>query len=223
MSTEQLNGKIALVTGASRGIGRAIALALAEAGADVAANYQRNEVAAMEVCTRIQKMGQRTVPAQCDVARTLDVARMVEMVRRELGPITILVNNAGIGMVRTIDEITEKDWNEMLAVNLKASFLVTQGSVAGHACCRLGADHGPLLRGRPDGRGGRPPLRRLQGGDRGGERTDGDELDAVTAALVERWYLDGKGVLLGGEDGRSVTGKGKRPIREDSNGTAGNN
>jgi 3-oxoacyl-[acyl-carrier protein] reductase len=122
----ELTGRIALVTGASRGIGRAIAVALARTGADVAVNYHSDESAAREVCAQIRGIGRRALPVQGDVARASDVAHMVEMVRRELGPITILVNNAGIGMVRTIEDVTEKDWDEMLAVNLKAPFLVTQ-------------------------------------------------------------------------------------------------
>jgi len=125
----ELQGRIALVTGASRGIGRAIAVALASRGADVAVNYNRNESAGREVCAQIRGMGRRSVPVQGDVARATDVARMVEQVHRELGPITILVNNAGIGVLRTIDNITEQDWDEMLAVNLKAPFLVTQAVV----------------------------------------------------------------------------------------------
>lgn len=125
----ELEGRIALVTGASRGIGRAIAVALARTGADVAVNYHHNESAALGVCAQIQGMGRRAVPIQGDVALASNVSRIVEQVHRELGPITILVNNAGIGMVRTIENITEQDWDEMLAINLKAPFLVTQAVV----------------------------------------------------------------------------------------------
>lgn len=125
MSAE-LNNRITLVTGASRGIGRAIALELARAGADVAVNYRGSEEAALEVCARIREMGRRALPVQGDVARATDVTRMVATVRGELGPITVLVNNAGIAVVRTVDDITEGDWAEMLAVNLTSAFLVTQ-------------------------------------------------------------------------------------------------
>jgi 3-oxoacyl-[acyl-carrier protein] reductase len=124
--SNELNGRIALVTGASRGIGRAIAVALARAGVDVAVNYRNDESAAQDVCAQIRGMGQRALLAHGNVALTSDIAKMMEMVHRELGSITILVNNAGIGMPRTIDNITEKDWDEMLAINLKAPFLVTQ-------------------------------------------------------------------------------------------------
>ena len=136
--SKELEGRIALVTGASRGIGRAIAVALAQAGAAVAVNYHDNESAARDVCARIQEKGQWAVPVQGDVARASDVARLVEVVRRELGPITILVNNAGIGKARTIETITEEDWDEMLAINLKAPFLVTQAVLPDMRTARWG-------------------------------------------------------------------------------------
>jgi len=135
---DELNGRIALVTGASRGIGRAIAMALARTGADLAVNYHRNENAALDICAQIRGVGRRALPVQGDVARASDVDRMVEHIHRELGPITILVNNAGIGIVRTIEDITEKDWDETLAVNLKASFLVTQAVVPDMRTARWG-------------------------------------------------------------------------------------
>jgi 3-oxoacyl-[acyl-carrier protein] reductase len=126
MMSTGLNKKITLVTGASRGIGRAIALGLARAGADVAVNYRSSEGAAVEVCALLREMGCRALPVQGDVARAADVARMVTTVRQELGPVTLLVNNAGIAVVRTVDDITEGDWAEMLGVNLTSAFLVTQ-------------------------------------------------------------------------------------------------
>lgn len=137
MSAE-LNGRIALVSGASRGIGRAIAVALARKGADVAVSYRSNEQAAQEVCTRVRELGGRAAPVQGDVARASDVARMVDRVHRELGPITILVNNAGIGTMRTIEQITEQDWDEMLAINLKGPFLLIQAAVPDMRAARWG-------------------------------------------------------------------------------------
>lgn len=134
----ELEGRIALVTGASRGIGRAVAVALARTGADVAVNYHQNESDALEVCVQIRGMGRRAVPIQGDVALASNVSRIVEQVHRELGPITILVNNAGIGKVRTIDNITELDWDEMLEVNLKAPFLFTQAVVPDMRTARWG-------------------------------------------------------------------------------------
>lgn len=123
---ENLNGRTALVTGASRGIGRAIALALARRGAAVAVGYRGSEEAAREVCLQVAETGRQAIPVPGDVGSASDIARMVELTRRELGPVTILVNNAGLGTMRTIDEITEPDWDRMLAVNLKGPFLLTQ-------------------------------------------------------------------------------------------------
>jgi 3-oxoacyl-[acyl-carrier protein] reductase len=138
--TNELNNKVALVTGASRGIGRAIAIAvaLARAGADVAVNCHANEQAAQEVCAEIRAMGRRALAVPGDVARASGVKQMVEAIHRELGPITILVNNAGIGRMREIEEISEQDWDEMLAVNLKAPFLVTQAVVPDMRAARWG-------------------------------------------------------------------------------------
>jgi 3-oxoacyl-[acyl-carrier protein] reductase len=133
-----LAGRVALVTGASRGIGRAIALALAEAGADVAVNFRSSEGAAQEVSAQIRAMGRRALQVQGDVSRASEVERMVEKVHREMGLITILVNNAGIGAVRSVEEITEADWDEMLAVNLKAPFLVTQAVLPDMRASRWG-------------------------------------------------------------------------------------
>jgi len=123
---KELNGRIALVTGASRGIGRAIAVALGRLGADVAVNYRENESDARRVCDQLRDEGVRAFPVQGDVAQSADVDRMITRIRRELGPVTILVNNAGIGKVRTIEEMSRQDWDETLAINLTASFLVTQ-------------------------------------------------------------------------------------------------
>ncbi|MBJ6725541.1 3-oxoacyl-ACP reductase family protein [Geomesophilobacter sediminis] len=125
MQTE-LAGKVALVTGGSRGIGKAIALALAEAGADVALNYQNNDRMAEEVCGEIRNRGRRALAVKGDVAVAAEVTRMVEEVRQGLGPIGILVNNAGIGHIASIDTISEQEWDATLAVNLKGAFLVTQ-------------------------------------------------------------------------------------------------
>lgn len=138
MMSNDLDGRIALVTGASRGIGRAIAVALGRAGADVAVNYRSNEAAALEVCAQIRGAGRRAVAVQGDVARAADVAWVVAEVRRELGPVAILVNNAGIGTMRTIEDITEQDWDEMLAVNLTAPFLVTQAVLPDMRAARWG-------------------------------------------------------------------------------------
>ncbi|HMD38708.1 MAG TPA: 3-oxoacyl-ACP reductase family protein [Candidatus Acidoferrum sp.] len=121
-----LSGRIALVTGASRGIGKAIALALAEAGADVAVNYRAQAEAADAVCQSIKSMGRKSITVQADVSLSPDVDRLVTTVEKELGPVNILVNNAGIGKIIPTDQITEEIWNEYLRVNLTSVFLVTQ-------------------------------------------------------------------------------------------------
>ena len=123
---EDLADKVVLVTGASRGIGRAIAVALARAGADVAVNYRSREQAARETCGEIQNLGRRSVAVAADVSVAADVTRLVTTTETELGPVGILVNNAGVTRPQPIDGITEKDWDEILAVNLKSMFLVTQ-------------------------------------------------------------------------------------------------
>ena len=121
-----LTGKVALVTGASRGIGRAIAIALARVGADVGVNYRTHADEANQVCGEIQSVGRRTVAVSADVSISADVSRLVETVEQQLGHIAILVNNAGVTRPQPLEEITEHDWDEILAINLKSMFLVTQ-------------------------------------------------------------------------------------------------
>jgi 3-oxoacyl-[acyl-carrier protein] reductase len=124
--TNGLQKKVALVTGASRGMGRAIALALAEAGADVAVNYLSHEHEALDVTKAIEGFSRRSIAVQADVSRAAEVMRIVKTIEQNLGEIDILVNNAGIARSRTIDTITEQDWEEHLTTNLTASFLVAQ-------------------------------------------------------------------------------------------------
>jgi len=124
--TNVLQGKVALVTGASRGIGRAIALALAEAGADVAVNYVSHEHEALDVSKTIEGFDRRSVAVQADESQAAEVMRSVKTIEQDLGEIDILVNNAGIARSTTIDTITEQDWEEVLTTNLTASFLVAQ-------------------------------------------------------------------------------------------------
>jgi len=121
-----LEGQIALVTGASRGLGRAIAIALAEAGADVAINYRNAAKQAEEVKRAVEGAGRRSLTIQADVSKADEVERMVSNVEGELGAPTILVNNAGIARAQPIEQISEQDWDEILEVNLKSVFLVTQ-------------------------------------------------------------------------------------------------
>ncbi|HEY4174805.1 MAG TPA: SDR family NAD(P)-dependent oxidoreductase [Rhodopila sp.] len=121
-----LIGRTALVTGASRGIGAAIALALAEAGADVVVNYRERAAEADSVAAVIVAMGRRAMTVAADVSDGAAVARMIHQVTDRLGGVDILVNNAGIGLVRGIDDLTEADFDRTIAVNLKSVFLCTQ-------------------------------------------------------------------------------------------------
>ena len=127
----ELTGKVALVTGASRGIGRAVALALAAAGCDVAVNYHRAADEAEAVSAEIGKLGRRAVALQANVADASEVERLATVAEQVLGPIDILINNAGIGRRQPLEEITLSDWEEILRVNLTSSFLVTQAVLPG--------------------------------------------------------------------------------------------
>lgn len=129
--TIDFSGRAALVTGASRGIGRAIALALAEAGADVAVNYHARRSDAEDVTQQIRAMGRRAVTIAADVSSADAVAAMVQTAQSELGPIDFLVNNAGIGPAHGIDDLTEAMFDRTIAVNLKSAFLCTQAVVPG--------------------------------------------------------------------------------------------
>src|ERR1017187_762436 len=131
MGMTPLNGRTALVTGSSRGIGRAIAIALAQAGTDVAVNYLRREAEAQGVEKEIQQLGRRSANVQADVSVASDVERLVRTAGERLGPIDILVNNAGIARVQPVEEIAERDWDELIDANLKSCFLVTQAVLPG--------------------------------------------------------------------------------------------
>ena len=123
---EDLSGKVALVTGASRGIGRAAAMALARAGIQIAVNFLTNDRLASQTLEEIEKAGGRGILIQADVSRNDQVLTMVSKIREHLGPVDILVNNAGILLPRSINEVEEQDWDLTLNVNLKSAFLCTQ-------------------------------------------------------------------------------------------------
>lgn len=121
----ELKGKVALITGGSRGIGRAIAIALAEAGAQVAVNYRENRVAADETVSAVEARGGRAIAIRADVSSENEVAAMVAAVERALGPVAILVNNAGVARPRKVGEVAVADFDEAIRVNLRSAFLVT--------------------------------------------------------------------------------------------------
>jgi len=133
-----LNSCIALVTGASRGIGKSIAMALANAGADIAVNYSSNAAGAEFVCEQIRAGGRKAIPVQADVSKTADVDGMVGTVESELGPPTILVNNAGIAELLPAEKVTEKIFERYLRVNLTSMFLVTQRVIPGMRAAHWG-------------------------------------------------------------------------------------
>ncbi|MEO8369104.1 MAG: 3-oxoacyl-ACP reductase family protein [Candidatus Solibacter sp.] len=135
---QTLAGKVALITGSSRGIGRAIAVTLARAGADIALNYRTRAADAADAESEIAGLRRRCIAVQADVSQSSGVDRLMEAVRTELGHIDILVNNAGIARVQSIEEITEQDWDELLTVNLKSCFLVTQAVLPGMRARRWG-------------------------------------------------------------------------------------
>jgi 3-oxoacyl-[acyl-carrier protein] reductase len=121
-----LTKRVALVTGASRGIGRAIALALAEAGAAVAVNYRTQRQAAEQIAGAIRSRSGLAIALAADVSQSAAVEQLVERVRAELGEVDLLVNNAGVALTRGVEDLTEAVFDETLAVNLKSAFLCTQ-------------------------------------------------------------------------------------------------
>ena len=126
MVKRPLEGRTALVTGGSRGIGRAIALALGEAGADVALSYLSASTAALDVVDELGASDSRAIAVQADLSRAADIRRLIETVLRKLGPIDVLVNNAGINPSKPLADLEESDWDHAIAVNLTSAFLTTQ-------------------------------------------------------------------------------------------------
>ena len=117
-----LKGKTALITGGSRGIGRAIALKLAQEGADIAILYAGNEQKAQETCQKAQELGVKAKSYQCDVSQFDEVEKMIQVINREFGIIDILVNNAGITCDKLALKMKEEDFDRVIAINLKGAF-----------------------------------------------------------------------------------------------------
>ncbi|HET6646091.1 MAG TPA: 3-oxoacyl-[acyl-carrier-protein] reductase [Pyrinomonadaceae bacterium] len=115
-------GRTAIVTGATRGIGRAIALELARHGADVAFNYAKSAEAADSLTKELESLGVRSVASQCDVASTEAAAEMVKQVKEDFGRIDFLVNNAGVTRDNLILRMKENDWDEVMDTNLKGAW-----------------------------------------------------------------------------------------------------
>ena len=125
MSRFSLIGKNAVVTGGSRGIGRAIALGLAEAGADVVLTFREKRGEAEQVVKQIEEFGRRALALQMDVTERASVAAAARDARG-IGAISILVNNAGINKPTDFDAVTDEDWDTILATNLKGPFVCAQ-------------------------------------------------------------------------------------------------
>lgn len=124
-----LRGQKALVTGASSGIGRAIAIQLAQAGADVVVNYASGEDKAREVCSEIRKLGVRAIAVGADVSDEQQVQAMFRRMLDELGTIDILVNNAGLQQDASFESMTLQQWNRVIGVNLTGQFLCARAAV----------------------------------------------------------------------------------------------
>jgi 3-oxoacyl-[acyl-carrier protein] reductase len=134
----ELLGKVTLVTGASRGIGRAVAVALARAGCDVIVNYRERADDAAETVRLVEGAGRRAYLAQCDVSDPEQVDRMASQLAQAAGPVDIVVNNAGQARPIALDALTTADFDEALGVNLRSAFLVTQAFLAGMRARRWG-------------------------------------------------------------------------------------
>lgn len=122
----QLTGRRALVTGAQQGIGRATALALAAAGADVAINWLDDRAAAQSIADEIRAKGRKAALAQGSVASRTEIERIVDEAESGIGPLDVLVNNAGIFPRSAFLDLAEAEWDAVLGINLKGSFLVAQ-------------------------------------------------------------------------------------------------
>ncbi|MBE3102420.1 MAG: 3-oxoacyl-[acyl-carrier-protein] reductase [Firmicutes bacterium] len=123
-----LSGKVALVTGASRGIGKACALYLAELGVKVAINYSRSSEQADQVVAQIKEMGGEAIAIRADVSKQAEVETMVDETIKSLGGLDILINNAGVTKDTLLIRMKEEDWDQVLDINLKGAFLVTKAA-----------------------------------------------------------------------------------------------
>jgi 3-oxoacyl-[acyl-carrier protein] reductase len=134
-----LNGKVALVTGASRGIGKAIAIDLAKNGADVVVNYRSDNTQALEVVEQIKKNGKQGLTLKADIGNFNDVRDMFDRIKDKFGKLDILVNNAGIVRDRTLKNMSPEEWNAVINTNLTGAFNVTKNAL------EIMADYGSIV------------------------------------------------------------------------------
>lgn len=137
----ELRGKTALVTGGALRVGRVIALALAERGANVAINYNRSSQAAAETVKEIERLGVRGFAVQCDISRVDQIEKMIQSVVTHFGALDVLVNNAAIYEKTPLEKVTEQDWDSHLDINLKGSFFCAK--FAGEQMLKQG--HGKII------------------------------------------------------------------------------
>ena len=194
-----LQGRVALVTGGSRGIGEAIATAMAEAGAAVAINYRERAAQADALVARIAGAGGRSAAFRADVSKTTAVAALVSDVEARLGAVDILVNNAGIAITRGVDDLTEHDFDVTLAVNLKSAFLCMQAVIPGMRTRKWGRIVN-ISSGAARGAGSIGPhynaskagLEGLTRGYAAGLVKDGITVNAVAPSLIDTEMMAGR-------------------------------
>ncbi len=133
-----LDGLVCLVTGASRGIGRAIAIGAAQAGASVAINYNRSERKALKLAASLTAVGHKAKAVQADIGQTEQVDKMFALIEDELGSVDLLVNNAGMALKGLITDVRDEDWDLLMATNLKGPFLCTRRALPGMIRKRFG-------------------------------------------------------------------------------------
>ena len=159
---DSLEGQVALVTGASRGIGRAIAVQLSTLGAQVVINYRSNEQAAKETLSAVAQAGGRPFLCQADVSRSNEATALVKNVLAQTGQLDILVNNAGIQRGALVHQMSDEDWHEVLNTNLSAAFYTSRAALPAMLEARSRPHRERLLRLRFHGAAGRSKLRCVQ-------------------------------------------------------------